>query len=186
MHEKIYDRYIEEFTREVKSFKPGLPTEEGVYIGPLTRPEQVTFLEKQVKDAVQKGATILTGGKSISRKGYYFEPTVLANVSHDMEVMKEETFGPVVGIMKVKDDAEAVQLMQDSEYGLTASVYGSDQSRAEEILRQVNAGTGYWNCCDRVSAALPWSGRMHSGFGATLSHAGLRAFTKPKSYHLKS
>src|SRR5665213_273387 len=186
VHESVYDEYSKEFVREVKSWKIGAPLEDGVYIGPLSRKEQPAFLEKQVKDAVQKGATILTGGKSISRKGYYFEPTVLTNVSHDMEVMKEETFGPVVGIMKVKDDAEAVQLMQDSEYGLTASVYGSDQSRAEEILRQVNAGTGYWNCCDRVSAALPWSGRMHSGFGATLSHAGLRAFTKPKSYHLKS
>lgn len=186
VHESVYDEYSKEFVSEVKSWKIGAPLEEGVYIGPLSRKEQPAFLEKQVKDAVQKGATILTGGKSISRKGYYFEPTVLTNVSHDMELMKEETFGPVVGIMKVKDDAEAVQLMQDSEYGLTASVYGSDQSRAEEILRQVNAGTGYWNCCDRVSAALPWSGRMHSGFGATLSHAGLRAFTKPKSYHLKS
>jgi acyl-CoA reductase-like NAD-dependent aldehyde dehydrogenase len=74
--------------------------------------------------------------------------------------------------------------MQDTEYGLTAAVYSADKSRAANILKQINAGTGYWNCCDRVSAALPWSGRKHSGFGLTLSHAGLRAFTKPKAYHL--
>ena len=87
--------------------------------------------------------------------------------------------------MKVKDDDEAVRLMTDTEYGLTASVYSANQNRAEEILNKINSGTGYWNCCDRVSAALPWSGRKHSGFGATLSHAGLRAFTRPKALHLK-
>ena len=88
--------------------------------------------------------------------------------------------------MKVKNDEEAIRLMQDTAYGLTASVYSNNQQRAETILQQINSGTGYWNCCDRVSAALPWSGRQHSGFGATLSHAGLRAFTKPKAYHFKS
>jgi acyl-CoA reductase-like NAD-dependent aldehyde dehydrogenase len=135
---------------------------------------------------VQKGATLLTGGSHINRNGYYFSPTVLTNVNHSMNVMKEESFGPVIGIMKVKNDEEAIRLMQETEYGLTASVYSSDQARAEGILRQINAGTGYWNCCDRVSAALPWSGRKHSGFGVSLSHAGLRAFTKPKAYHLRS
>ena len=99
--------------------------------------------------------------------------------------MKEETFGPLIGVMKVADDEEAIALMQDTEYGLTASVYSSDQNRAETILGQLDTGSGYWNCCDRVSAALPWSGRKHSGFGATLSHAGLRAFVKPKAYHLR-
>ncbi len=102
-----------------------------------------------------------------------------------MSVMKDESFGPLIGIMKVKNDAEAIQLMKDTEYVLTAAVYSINKSRAENILKQINTGTGYWNCCDRVSAALPWSGRKHSGFGATLSHAGLRAFTKAKAYHLK-
>jgi len=184
VHQKVYDRYIDEFVKEVKSWKPGLPTEEGIYIGPLSRKEQLAVLENQVADAVSKGATILTGGKKINSKGYFFEPTVLVNVDHSMAVMKDESFGPVIGIMKVKDEAEAIQLMQDTEYGLTSAVYSADKSRAENILRQINAGTGYWNCCDRVSAALPWSGRKHSGFGITLSYAGLRAFTKPKGYHL--
>src|SRR6266496_2875854 len=174
VHEKVYDRYINEFIKEVKSWKQGSPSAEGIYIGPLSSKEQLTVLKNQVADAVSKGATILAGGKKINRKGYFFEPTVLVNVNHNMAVMKDESFGPVIGIMKVKDEAEAIQLMQDTEYGLTAAVYSSDKSKAENILRQINAGTGYWNCCDRVSAALPWSGRKLSGFGATLSHAGLR------------
>jgi acyl-CoA reductase-like NAD-dependent aldehyde dehydrogenase len=185
VHEKIYDSYIDAFIKEVKSWKIGMPTEEGTYIGPLSRKEQPEFLEQQVKDAVHKGATIATGGNRIRRKGYFFEPAVLINVDHSMRVMKEESFGPVIGIMKVKDDEAAIQLMKDTEYGLTASVYSSSKERAEKILRQIDAGTGYWNCCDRVSAALPWSGRKHSGFGTTLSHAGLRAFVKPKAYHLR-
>ncbi|MEO8763648.1 MAG: aldehyde dehydrogenase family protein [Ginsengibacter sp.] len=186
VHEKIYDTYIDEFVKEVKSWKTGLPAEESVYLGPLSRKEQLGVLEQQVSDAVQKGATIITGGSRIDGKGYFFEPTVLTNVNHGMQVMKDESFGPVIGIMKVKNDKEAIQLMQDTEYGLTAAVYSSDKLRAEKILQQINTGSGYWNCCDRVSAALPWSGRKNSGFGVTLSHAGLRAFVKPKAWHLRT
>ena len=186
VNEQVYDKYIDEFIKEVKSWKVGSPVEEGVYIGPLSRKEQLNVLESQVAEAVKQGATVLTGGQKIKRKGYYFEPTVVVNVKNDMNIMRDESFGPVIGIMKVKDDEEAIKLMKDTEYGLTAAVYSEDQKRAENILQQINAGTGYWNCCDRVSAALPWSGRKHSGFGATLSHAGLRAFTKPKAYHLRS
>jgi acyl-CoA reductase-like NAD-dependent aldehyde dehydrogenase len=186
VHEKVYDRYVDEFIKEVQSWKIGQPTEEGVYIGPLSRAAQLSVLEQQVDDAIKKGATLMTGGKKINGKGYFFEPTVLVNVTNSMTVMKDESFGPIIGIMKVKNDEEAISMMQDTEYGLTASVYSSDKKRAENILQQMNAGTGYWNCCDRVSAALPWSGRQHSGFGTTLSHAGIRAFVKAKGYHLRS
>jgi acyl-CoA reductase-like NAD-dependent aldehyde dehydrogenase len=186
VHEKICDQYADEFVKEVKSWKSGLPTDKGIYFGPLTRKEQLNVLEEQIRDALQKGATIITGGKRMETKGYFFEPTILTNVNHEMLVMKEESFGPIIGIMKVKNDEEAIQLMQDTEYGLTASVYSSNKSRAEEILQRINAGSGYWNCCDRVSASLPWSGRKHSGFGVTLSHAGLRVFAKPKAWHMKS
>ena len=185
VHKKVYDKYVEEFVKEVKSYKIGAPTEDGVYIGALTRPAQLEVLEKQIKDAVKKGAKILTGGKRITGKGNYFEPTVLVNVTNKMAVMQEESFGPIIGIMKVNNDQEALELMQDTAYGLTAAVYTSSQKRAEKMLSQINSGTSYWNCCDRVSGALPWSGRGHSGFGATLSVAGLRAFTKPKAYHLR-
>ena len=184
VHEKVYDKYIDEFVKEVNSWKMGKPTEDGVYIGPLTRKAQLDILEGQVFEATSKGAKVLTGGKRIGVVGYFFQPTVLTNVSNDMQIMQEESFGPIIGIKKVKDDEEAIALMQDTEFGLTASVYSSNQQRAEKILKEINAGTGYWNCCDRVSAALPWSGRKHSGFGATLSHIGLRAFTRPKAYHL--
>lgn len=186
VQESIYDEYIEEFVKEVNSWHMGSPLEANVYIGPLSRKEQLDVLDQQVEDALSKGAKLLTGGKRINKKGFYYEPTVLVNVNHQMSVMRDESFGPIIGIMKVKDDAEALKLMEDTEYGLTASVYSSDQKRAENILKQLNTGTGYWNCCDRVSAALPWSGRKHSGFGATLSHAGIRAFVKPKAFHLKT
>ncbi|WP_448635718.1 aldehyde dehydrogenase family protein [Pedobacter panaciterrae] len=103
-----------------------------------------------------------------------------------MKVMQEESFGPIIGIMKVADDDEALEMMKDTAYGLTASVYSDNIDRAEHILSQIDSGTGYWNCCDRVSAGVPWSGRKHSGIGATLSHQGLRAFAKPKAWHLRS
>jgi acyl-CoA reductase-like NAD-dependent aldehyde dehydrogenase len=185
VHENVYEKYVDEFVKEVKSYNVGKPTEEGVYIGPLCRKGQVEFLQGQVNDAVKKGGLVATGGHAVPGTGYYFQPTVILNATHSMDVVRAESFGPIIAIMKVKDDEEAVKLMQDTEYGLTAAVYSNSQHRAEEILKRMNAGTGYWNCCDRVSAALPWSGRNHSGFGATLSHVGLRAFTRPKAYHLK-
>jgi acyl-CoA reductase-like NAD-dependent aldehyde dehydrogenase len=185
VHESVYDEYVDQFVKAVASWKIGEPTATGVYFGSLTRKAQITVLENQVADAKKKGARVLAGGKRIDRKGNYFEPTILTEVNHDMLVMKEESFGPIIGIMKVKNDEDAVRLMQDTEYGLTAAVYSADKQRAEKILNQINTGSGYWNCCDRVSAPLPWSGRNHSGFGVALSHAGLRAFVRPKAWHLR-
>lgn len=185
VHEQVYDAYIAAFVAEVKSWKTGLPTEPGVYIGPLTRPAQLTILEQQVQDALEKGATLVCGGKRLPGPGNYFEPTVLTGVTNQMAVMRDESFGPVIGIMKVENDEEALTLMQDTDYGLTAGVYSKDQARALRIMKQLDTGTVYWNCCDRVSATLPWSGRKHSGLGATLSHQGIRAFVQPKSYHLR-
>jgi acyl-CoA reductase-like NAD-dependent aldehyde dehydrogenase len=185
VHESVYDRYLKEFVKEVGSWKIGGPTEEGIYFGPLTRKAQLSVLEMQVSDALKKGARVVLGGHRIDGKGYYFEPTILVDVTQDMLLMKEESFGPIIGIMKVENDAEAVRKMQDTEYGLTAAVYSADKQRAEKILRQINTGSGYWNCCDRVSAALPWSGRNHSGFGVALSHAGLLSFVRPRAWHLR-
>ena len=186
VHEKVFDAYVHEFVTEVNSWKMDNPKEDGTYIGPLSRKAQIDFLDTQINDAVEKGAKILTGGKAVEGTGYYFQPTVLINVDHSMQIMKEESFGPVIGIMKVNNDEEATQLMNDTTYGLTAAVYSTHQERAEKILAQIDSGTGYWNCCDRVSAALPWSGRKHSGFGSTLSHTGFRVFTLPKAYHLRA
>lgn len=186
VHEQVYEGYLDAFLKEVQSWKQGSPTEEGVYIAALTRKEQLEVLEAQVADALAKGASLLTGGKRGAGPGYYFEPTVLSNVTNEMKVMQEESFGPIIGIMKVHDDNEAIALMQDTAYGLTAAVYSGNGDRAQTILSQIDSGSGYWNCCDRVSAGLPWSGRKHSGIGATLSHQGLRAFTKTRAWHMRT
>jgi acyl-CoA reductase-like NAD-dependent aldehyde dehydrogenase len=155
-----------------------------VYIGPLTRGSQVQFIEGQIADAVEKGGQIVMGGKKASRRGYFFEPTVVTNVNHGMSLMKDESFGPIIGIQKVTDDDEAVALMKDTDYGLTSSVFTEDEEQAHKIMSAMDSGTVYWNCCDRVSPNLPWSGRKNSGIGATLSHLGIRAFVQPKAYHL--
>ncbi|MFC6103160.1 aldehyde dehydrogenase family protein [Olivibacter domesticus] len=184
VHEQVYDAYLEAFVNQVKTWKIGNPTEEGTYFGPITRGSHIRVLQEQIQDALEKGATLLLGGKAMERPGFYFEPTILTEVTHEMTLMREESFGPIIGIMRVKNDQEALKLMQDTAYGLTAGVYSDKQERAVAILKELNVGSGYWNCCDRVSAALPWSGRQHSGVGATLSHQGIRAFTKPKGWHL--
>jgi acyl-CoA reductase-like NAD-dependent aldehyde dehydrogenase len=185
VQENIYDDFVNAYAEECKKLKIGDPLDKDTDIGPLSRKEQQAFLETQVDDAVILGAQIVCGGKIPDRKGYYFEPTVLVNVNHNMKVMMEESFGPVVGIQKVKDDAEAIALMQDTSYGLTAAVFSKSFERAENIMQQMNTGSVYWNCCDRVSASLPWSGRKHSGLGATLSYQGIRAFVQPKAYHIR-
>ena len=184
--EGIYDDFVEAFVNEVESYVLGDPTNPDTFIGPLTREQQIAVLKDQVGDAIAKGAILKTGGQAIEGEGYYFQPTVLINCTHDMKVMQEESFGPIIGIQKVKDDEEAVALMQDTEYGLTAAIFSSNEDRAMEVLRQMNTGTVYWNCCDRVSPNVPWSGRKNSGLGATLSAQGIRAFVQPKSYHLRS
>lgn len=185
VHQDIFEEFVQHFTEVVQGFKMGNPRLPDTYIGPLARKAQVTFLEEQVQDALDKGAKIETGGKPKEGKGYFFEPTVLRNVNHGMRVMREETFGPVIGIQSVQDNREAVELMNDTDYGLTAAVYSSDEKRARNLMQHLNAGTVYWNCCDRVSPNVPWSGRKQSGLGMTLSYQGIRAFTQPKAYHLR-
>jgi len=185
VHESNFDRFVEEFVSFARNAKVGNPLVEGTYIGPLTRKAQLKFLEEQVADAVSKGAKVLTGGKRISGDGFYFEPTVLIDVNHSMQIMTEESFGPVIGIMKVKDDSEALKLMNDTHYGLTAGVFSKDRNAAEAILSQLNSGSVYWNCCDRVSPRLPWSGRGWSGVGSTLSYMGIDAFVQPKAWHMR-
>ncbi|MBX3254386.1 MAG: aldehyde dehydrogenase family protein [Chitinophagaceae bacterium] len=185
VHEKIYDQFIDVFVSEAKKLVTGNPLDKATGIGPVSRKEQIALLKEQVEDAVAKGGKVLSGGGPLSGRGYFFVPTVVVNVSHDMKLMTDESFGPVIGIQKVKDDREAVKLMKDTPYGLTAAVYSKSYDRAENVMKQMDTGTVYWNCCDRVSAALPWSGRKNSGLGATLSYHGIRAFVQPKAYHLR-
>jgi len=188
VHAHVYDAFVERFASAVDSFVLGDPSADTTYLGPLTRPQQIEVLEAQVADAVARGATILRGGTAINHGGHagWFAPTVLVDVTHDMAVMRDESFGPIIGIQKVSSDDEALGLMNDTEFGLTAGVYTPDAERARRMLAQVNAGSAYWNCCDRVSPRLPWSGRGHSGIGSTLATIGITAFTKPKAWHRRS
>ena len=186
VHEAVADEFVARFLDVVDGFALGAPTEEGTYLGPLTRREQVAVLEAQIDDALAKGASVRAGGHPIDRPGSWFEPTVLTDVDGSMLVMRDESFGPIIGIQVVADDEEAVAEMNDTEYGLTAGVYTTDPERAERLLARLDAGSAYWNCCDRVSPRLPWSGRGHSGMGLTLSTHGIRDFTRPKALHLRS
>ena len=185
VHESVAEAFVEAFVAVVKGFKLGDPEDRATYIGPLARREQLDVLEAQVADALGKGARVLTGGQRVARPGAYFEPTVIAGATNAMRVMRDESFGPIIGIASVKSDEEAVERMNDTEYGLTAGVYSRDNGRAARVLSHVNAGTVYINACDRVSPRLPWTGRKHSGMGSTLSTYGIRAFLQPKAWHKK-
>jgi acyl-CoA reductase-like NAD-dependent aldehyde dehydrogenase len=185
VHEKIHDAFVAAFMDTVRSFKVGDPSSEDTYIGAITRAPQLDVLDAQVADAKAKGATLLAGGGRLPGPGNWYAPTVFSNVNHSMELMREESFGPIIGIQKVSGDAEAVKLMNDTRYGLTAGVFTPDESRAKGLLAQVNAGSVYWNCCDRVSPRLPWSGHGDSGVGLTLSTYGIQTFTRPKAWHLR-
>lgn len=185
VHEKIHDAFVAHFVDTVRGYRMGDPLSEDTYIGAITRAPQLQVLQAQVDDARAKGGKLLLGGKTAPGPGNWFEPTVFSNVDHRMDLMREESFGPVIGIQKVSGDDEAVRLMNDTRYGLTAGVYTPDGARARRLLAQVHAGSVYWNCCDRVSPRLPWSGVGDSGIGLTLSTYGIQTFTRPKAWHLR-
>jgi len=182
---RIYPAFLDAFVAAVRGFVIGDPEDPKTYIGPLAREDQLFVLEAQVADAVAKGGRTLTGGRRLEPEGNVFQPTVIADATNAMSLMREESFGPVIGIAPVDDDDEAVRLMNDTDYGLTAGVYTPARDRARAILERVDAGSVYWNCCDRVSPRLPWTGRKRSGTGSTLSTHGIRTFVQPKAWHLR-
>jgi acyl-CoA reductase-like NAD-dependent aldehyde dehydrogenase len=186
VHAAVWQPFVDAFAATVRGFVVGDPLDERTYVGPLARREAaVAHLEAQVADATAGGARVLVGGARVARRGHFFAPTVLVDVAQSMRVMREETFGPLVGLARVDSDDEAVALMNDTDYGLTAAVYTPDRARAARVLARVDAGTAYWNCCDRVSPRLPWTGRRGSGIGVTLSRAGIEAFLRPRAWHLR-
>ncbi|MCC6213661.1 MAG: aldehyde dehydrogenase family protein [Polyangiaceae bacterium] len=186
VHERVWDAFVEAFVREVRRFVVGDPTDERTYLGPLARRDAaLASVEAQVADALAKGARCLTGGARVPGPGSWYQPTVLVDVTDDMAVMREESFGPVIGLARVGSDDEALARMADTDYGLTAAVYTPDAARAARLLERLDVGTAYWNCCDRVSPRLPWTGRKASGLGVTLSTYGIEAFTRPKAWHLR-
>lgn len=183
--ESIYDSFVKVFVKHAKKLVIGDPLDPATSLGPLTRPQHKDFLEDQIADALAKGAKLIYRGdvSKYSKDTGYFAPCVLTDVNHSMKLMKEESFGPIIGIQKVKGDNEASLLMDDTSYGLTAAVYTRDLAAAKQILERLDVGSAYINCCDRVSCQLPWSGRRLSGLGTSLSSIGIRSFLKPKAWH---
>jgi len=186
VHADVFDEFVDRYVAEVQGYVLGDPTDPDTFLGPLARPQHAAVLAAQIDQAVAEGAQVHTGGHVIERDGgVWFAPTVLTGVTDDMAVMRDESFGPVIGIAKVASDDEAVARMNDTSYGLTAGVFCADEDRAVPLLGRLDAGSAYFNCCDRVSPRLPWSGRHNSGIGLTLSVEGIVAFTQPKAYHLR-
>ena len=185
VHRRIAPAFIDAFVATVDGFRLGDPLDEATYLGPLARGPQLDVLAAQIADARAKGGRVLRGGARLDRPGNWFAPTVVVDVDQRMDLMREETFGPAIGIMVVDDDAQATALMDDTRYGLTAGVYSRDEGRARRVLGSLRSGSAYWNCCDRVSPRLPWSGRRDSGYGCTLGDEGIAVFTQPRAWHLR-
>ena len=186
--EKIYNNFIELFASKTYGYKLGNPLEKETNLGPVVKLSAANFIHKQMDDAITKGAKkIIDENKFNFPKEHknYMIPQVLTNVDHNMGFMTEETFGPCVGIMKVKDENEAIKLMNDSPYGLTASVWTKDIEIAEKIGSQVQTGTFFMNRCDYLDPALSWTGVKETGKGCSLSEIAYEKLTAPKSFHLR-
>ena len=184
VHKKIYKPFVDGFVQLTRQYRLGNPLEKETNLGPLVRTEAAENVRAQIKQAVKKGAKALLRLKD-TPKTPYLPPEVLIDVDHRMALMTEESFGPVVGIQAVKDDDEAISLMNDSRYGLTASIWTKDAEAALRIGERVDTGTWFMNRCDYLDPALAWTGVKDSGRGCTLSRLGLEAFTRPKSFHLR-
>jgi acyl-CoA reductase-like NAD-dependent aldehyde dehydrogenase len=189
VHEAVYDRFVEGFAALTRQYRLGDPTDPATNLGPMVRTAAADVVRAQIAGALAKGAKALIDPNSfpVARAGTpYLEPQVLVNVTHDMDVMVEESFGPVIGIMKVSSDADAVRLMNDSAFGLTASIWTADEDAAVKIGNEVATGTWFMNRCDYLDPALAWVGVKDSGRGCTLSSVGFEHLTRPKSFHLRT
>ena len=184
---KVYDEFVEGFADLTRKYVVGNPLDQATTLGPMARGSFADTVRGQIAEARRKGATALVNMKlEGDRAGSpYLAPEVLTNVNHQMEVMREESFGPVVGIMKVRDDEEAITLMNDSIYGLTASIWTRDLDCAAELGSRIETGTVYMNRCDYLDPHLVWTGVKDTGRGASLSKYGFDALTQPKSFHLR-
>jgi acyl-CoA reductase-like NAD-dependent aldehyde dehydrogenase len=183
----VYDDFVAGFADLTRKYVVGNPLEQATTLGPMARASFADTERAQVAEANRKGAASLISMKvEGDRSGSpYLAPEVLVNVNHQMEVMREESFGPVVGIMKVHDDDEAVMLMNDSPYGLTASIWTRDMDRAAELGSRIETGTVFMNRCDYLDPYLTWTGVKETGRGTALSRLGFETLTQPKSYHLR-
>jgi acyl-CoA reductase-like NAD-dependent aldehyde dehydrogenase len=185
---RLYDQFVDGVVELTKRYQLGSPLDPQTTIGPLVRTSAADAVRSQVRDALARGARQLIDEKLFAASiagAPYLAPQVLVDVDHDMPIMREETFGPAVGIMKVHSDEEAIQLMNDSDYGLTAAIYSADPQRAEALGDALEAGTIFLNRCDYLDPALAWTGVKNSGRGCTLSRVGYEQLTRPKSYHFR-
>ena len=186
--EAVYQEFVDGVVALANSYKLGRPDDANTNLGPLVKSSAAEFVRGQIDEAVAAGAKALVDTEKFAankRGTPYLAPQVLIDVDHSMRVMNEETFGPVIGIMSVSGDEEAIKLMNDSEFGLTAAVFTQDESAAIEIGNQIETGTWFMNRCDYLDPALAWTGVKKSGRGCTLSSVGFEHMTRPKSYHLK-
>ncbi len=189
VHEKVWKPFIEGFVDLTGKYVLGSPLDEATTLGPMVKPDAADFVRGQIRSAVRAGAKahIDPTAFALEKKGSaYMAPQVLTHVDHQMSVMREESFGPVVGIMKVKTDEEAIDLMNDSPYGLTAAIWTEDLAAGQRIGDEIATGTVFMNRCDYLDPALAWTGVKDTGRGATLSAVGYETLTRPKSYHLRT
>jgi len=182
----IAERFTEKFAEEVRKLKVGNPLDADVDIGPLANAQQVAALKEQVEDGIAKGARIIIGGKKIEGRGSFYEPTVITNVKRNMRIMKEEIFGPVAPIIVAKNEKDAIRIANDSDLGLGASIWTSDENRGVAIARQIEAGMVFINGIVKSDAKMPFGGIKRSGIGRELSKYGLREFANVKTINLYS
>lgn len=187
VHASVYERFVAAFAAFAKTYTLGNPLEAATMVGPMAQRRLAEVVRTQLAEALRKGAQTLLGTRDARDKpgSPYVAPEVLINVDHQMAVMREESFGPIVGIMRVRDDDEAVTLMNDSPYGLTASIWTTDTDRAASLGARIETGTVFMNRCDYVDPGLVWTGVKDTGKGGALSEIGYHNLTQPKSYHLR-
>ncbi len=185
VHESLYDDFVAKAVEIVNGYKLGNPLDEETTIGPMAHVRFAEEVRAQISEALADGAIANIETFAEDDGGAYLTPQILTNVTHDMRVMRDESFGPVVGIMKVSSDEEAIALMNDSEFGLTASIWTQDPAVAEEIGSQIETGTVFLNRADYLDPSLCWTGCKNTGRGGGLSEIGYHNLTRPKSFHLK-
>ncbi len=188
-HQSVYDKFVAGFVDLTYQYVLGNPLDEKTTLGPMVRAGAAEFVRGQIADAVKQGAKALIDPARFpaNKAGTpYLAPQVLVNVDHSMRVMTEESFGPVIGIMKVSGDDEAIRLMNDSRFGLTAAIWTKDENAALAIGDRVETGTWFMNRCDYLDPELAWVGIKNSGRGCTLSRLGFEHLTRPKSFHLRT
>ena len=185
--EPLFDAFVEKAVEIVSGYKLGNPLDESTTLGPMANKRFSDEVRAQISEALADGATPMSDDALFPEDdgGTYLAPQILTNVSHEMRVMRDESFGPVVGIMKVDSDDEAVALMNDSPFGLTASLWTADASRAADLGSRIETGTVFMNRCDYLDPGLCWTGCKDTGRGGALSVIGFHNLTRPKSYHLK-